>query len=70
MFLIRTFNLLRLVYRKIYRFSELGSSLTNVVNDLQKEGKISEEQKESILVEFDKVNLEGSLIDVENGTRV
>ena len=39
----------------MYRFSELGSSLNAALTKMVQDGKISEEQKESVLLKFDNV---------------
>ena len=41
--------------RKVYRFSELGSSLNSALTKMVQEGKITEEQKELVMLKFDNV---------------
>ena len=55
-----------IINSQIYRFSNLGKSLIKTLSDLEKEGKITSTQKESILNTFDKVYFRKEVILVEN----
>ena len=43
--------------RKIYRLTNLGTALTRSLDEFVQEEKITAEQKESILKEYDKVRI-------------
>lgn len=54
------FNIVCLVIcSKIFRFCDLGSSLSDVLKEMVDEKKLSEKQMESILKCYDKVFIRG-----------
>lgn len=45
------------IYSKLFRFCDLGSSLSDVLKEMVDEKKLSEKQMESILKCYDKVHI-------------
>lgn len=48
-------SLYLIMHRKIYRFANLGTALIQTLDEYVQDGKITSEQKEMILKEYDKV---------------
>ena len=52
---IRLLYLDLMICRKIYRFSNLGTALIQSLDSLVEEGKLTGQQREIVLKQFDKV---------------
>ena len=52
---IRHLFVIILIHRKIYRFSNLGTSLIQSLDSLVEEGKLTGQQREAVLKQYDKV---------------